>query len=246
MNTSGIGLRHGRRVHLQVAVELRVGVGIGDVGGEEHRRRHRLQLDVDAGLLAGLLDDRLGLLARLVDRGLVDELQLLAVLLADAVGALLPARLLEDVVGLVDVELELGVLGAEALRIVDEVRRGDAGAAVDVLLDRILVDQQRRAPGAPPDRDSVGCLVLRLERSPSTSVQGSVVLSWICSILPPGEIDDLALAALLQALRGSRPRPACSRRSRTRRSAAPRAPPRRRRRRPSSRWRRSRAGSSMW
>ena len=137
-----VGLRHGRGVHLDVAVELRVGVGVGDVGGEEHRRRDRLQLQVDAGLLAGLLDDCLGLLARRVDRGLVDELQLLAVLRADAVGAALPAAGVEDLVRLVDVELPLHVLRAEPLRVVEEVRRGDAGAAVDVLLHRLAVDQQ--------------------------------------------------------------------------------------------------------
>ena len=74
----GIGRGHGRGVHLHVGPELRVGVGVGDVGREEHRGRHRFQLEVDAGLLAGLLDDRLLLLARAVDRRLVDELQLLA------------------------------------------------------------------------------------------------------------------------------------------------------------------------
>ena len=152
----GIGLRHRGRVHLDVAVELRVGVGVGDVRREEHRRRHRLQLEVDAGLLAGLLDDRLGLLARRVDRGLVDELQLLAVLRPDAVRPLLPAGLLEQLVRLVDVELPLHRLRPEALRVVEEVRRRDAGAAVDVILHRLAVDQQAHAPGAPPGRSASG------------------------------------------------------------------------------------------
>src|SRR5258708_16225635 len=40
---------------------------------------------------------------------------------------------------------------------------------------------------------SVGCLVLRLERSPSTSVHGSVELSWMCSIPPPGVMMTLPL-----------------------------------------------------
>src|SRR6266446_9267945 len=35
--------------------------------------------------------------------------------------------------------------------------------------------------------DKLGCLVLRLERSPSTSVHGSVLLSWMCSMPPPLE-----------------------------------------------------------
>ena len=93
------------------------------------------KLDVDAGALGRLLDDRLILLPRLVDRGLVDQLQLLAVLGADAVGALGPAGLVEEGVGLIDVELVLGGLGAEALRVVEEIRRRNAGAAVDVCLD---------------------------------------------------------------------------------------------------------------
>src|SRR5581483_8547189 len=81
-------------------------------------------------------------LARLVDRGLVDELEFLAVLLANAVGALVPAGLVEDLVRLVDVEFVFGRLGGKALRVVDEVRRGETGPAVDEFLDRILVDQQ--------------------------------------------------------------------------------------------------------
>ncbi len=109
----GIRLRHGRRVHLEVGVELRVGVRIGHVGREEDRGRHRLQFDVDAGFLGGLLDDRLRLLARLVDRGLIDELQLLAVLGTNAIGPLLPAGLLENVVRLVDIELDRIVLRAK-------------------------------------------------------------------------------------------------------------------------------------
>ena len=139
----GIGLRHGRRVHLDVAVELRVGVGIGDVGGEEHRCRDRLELHVDAGLLAGLLDDRLVLLPRRIDGRLEDELELLAVLGPDAVGPLLPAGSLQDLVRLLDVELPLRVLRAEALGVVEEVAGGDAGAAVDA--------------GPPPTCDRPAC-----------------------------------------------------------------------------------------
>jgi hypothetical protein len=100
--------------------------------------------------LGGLLDDRLSLLARLVDRSLVDEPQLLAVLLPDAVGTLLPARLLQDVDGLVDVELVLGVFRPKAFRVVDEVRCRLAGAAIDVLFDRVLVNQQPQRRRAAP------------------------------------------------------------------------------------------------
>ena len=78
------------------AGEFGVGVGVGDVRGEEHRSGDRLDLDLDAGLLAGLLDDLLGLLTRRVDRGLVQQLQLLAVLFPDAVSAGLPAGLIQQ------------------------------------------------------------------------------------------------------------------------------------------------------
>ena len=147
---------------------------------------------------AGLLDDRLRLLARLVDRGLVEEFELLAVLLADAVGALLPARLLQDVDRLVDVELVLRVLGAEAFRIVDEVGRGAAGAAVDVLLDRIPVDQQRQrlAHRRIAERRMLGldARALAVDLGPRI---GAVELD----VLDEARILDVdaALAALLQA-----------------------------------------------
>src|SRR5215207_4987960 len=48
--------------------------------------------------------------------------------------------------------------------------------------------------------DSSGCFDLRLARSPSTSVQGSVELSWMCSILPLGVMLARPFAALLEAL----------------------------------------------
>ena len=101
----GIRLRLRRVVHLHVAIEFRVGVGVADVRREEYRCRDRFELDLDAGLLAGLLDDGLRLLTRRIGRGLEDEFELLAVLLADAVRALGPAGLVEDLVRLVDVEL---------------------------------------------------------------------------------------------------------------------------------------------
>ena len=79
------------RVHLHVGIELGVGVGIATSDEKNTDAVTDFSSSVDAGLLAGLLDDRLGLLARRVDRGLEDELELLAVLRADAVGAALPA-----------------------------------------------------------------------------------------------------------------------------------------------------------
>jgi hypothetical protein len=106
---------------LKVGIELGVGVRIGNVGREEHRSRHRLQFHVDAGLLRRLLDDLLRLLARLVDRGLIDELQLLAVLGPYAIGALLPARSSSTALALSTLNSTRIVLRAEALGIVQEV-----------------------------------------------------------------------------------------------------------------------------
>ena len=65
---------------------MRIGVGVCDVGREKHRCHHGLDLDFDAGLLACLLDGRLGFLARLIDRGLVEIFQRDAALGADSVG----------------------------------------------------------------------------------------------------------------------------------------------------------------
>jgi hypothetical protein len=62
-------------VHLQIAVELRISIGIGHIGGEVHRRADRLELHFDAGLLARLFDHGLGLLAGRVDRGLTHKAQ---------------------------------------------------------------------------------------------------------------------------------------------------------------------------
>src|SRR5216683_3051894 len=185
-------------VHLQVGIEVRIGVGVGDIRREEHRRRHRLDLDVDASLLAGLLDDRLVLLARLVDRGLIDELQLLAILGADAVGAFRPAGLVQDVVGLVDVELVLGVLGAETLRVVDEVRRRHAGAAIDELLDRVLVDQDRQRLA---HRGIAEGRMLSLEARPLAVDLGPWVGGVELDVLDAAALaeEDAALAALLEA-----------------------------------------------
>ncbi len=56
---------------------------------------------------------------------------------------LLPAAVFENLVRLVDVELPLGVLRDELRRAVDEIAGRGSGAAVDVILHRPLVDQQR-------------------------------------------------------------------------------------------------------
>src|SRR5262249_4097679 len=89
----------------------------------------------------GLLHYRLVLLSWRVDGCLVDELQFFAVLDPDAIGPLLPASILEQLARLIDVELPLQVLGAEALGVVEEVCGGDARASGDVVLHRLAVDE---------------------------------------------------------------------------------------------------------
>ena len=121
---------------------MRIGVQVRRVGREVDAGQDGLQVEVDPRLGARLLHDLLRLLARRVHRGLVHELELLAVLGADAVGAALPARGLEELVGLLDVELPLRVLRDEPRRRVHEIGGGDAGAPVDLLLYRAAVDQE--------------------------------------------------------------------------------------------------------
>src|SRR5229473_805359 len=174
---------------------MRVGVGVGGVGGEKHRCHDRLQLDIDARLLARLLDDGLRLLPGRVDRGLEHELQRLAVLGANAVGALLPAGGLENLVGLLDVEFEFGIFRPDAFRAVQEVCGGATGAAVDEFLDRGAIDQQVEGLAHRRSLNS-GCLVFRLARSPSTSTAGSVVLSMMNSTAPVSIMLTLPLPAL--------------------------------------------------
>src|SRR5262249_50557441 len=104
--------------------------------------RYRFELHVDACFLAGLLDNRLGLLARRIDRGLKDELQPLAILAADAIGSALPARSIEQLAGLVDIELPVGIFGNEALRRIDVISRRSSAAPVNMGLHRGAVDEE--------------------------------------------------------------------------------------------------------
>ena len=149
---------------------MRVGVGVGGVGRKKHRSHHRLQLDVDARLLAGLLDDRLRLLPGRINGGLEHELQRFAVLGANAVGALFPAGRLENRVGFLDVEFEFGIFRPETFRIVEEVCRGDTGAAIDEFLDRGAIDQQadclahRRVAEQGMPGLAAGALAVHLDR----------------------------------------------------------------------------------
>src|SRR5262249_13855842 len=148
--------------HLDVGIELRVGVGVADIGGEIHRRRDGFYLDLDPGLLAGLLDDLLGLLARRVDRGLIDELDPDAARFPGAVRTGLPARLFELRFGLGDCELERGVFGYERLRIVDDVGGRPRGAAVDIIFDRSAIyEEVERLPHRRVGETGVGGLDAR-------------------------------------------------------------------------------------
>ena len=121
---------------------MRIGIRVGGIGREEYRSHDRFEFDLDARLLAGLLDDRLRLLARRVDGSLEDELQRLAVLGANAVATLFPAGSFQDLVGFLDVEFEFGLFRPVTFRVVQEVGRGDRGAAIDELLDRTAIDQE--------------------------------------------------------------------------------------------------------
>jgi hypothetical protein len=56
-------LAHTRRIHLHIGIELAGGIRICCIGGKINRCRNRLELDVDACLLASLLDDGLSFLA---------------------------------------------------------------------------------------------------------------------------------------------------------------------------------------
>src|SRR5439155_1573466 len=185
--------------HLDVRGEVTVRVRIGRVRREVHGWRHRLDVHVDARLRARLLDDLLVLLAGRVDGRLVDELQLLAVLGADAVGAALPSRGLENLAGPVDVEFPLRGLRLDARRSVEEVGGGDAGPAVDLLLDRAPVDQeiQRLADGEIREErmSRLDRRLLALYLRPGV---GLVELD-VLDVATEGGVD-AALAALLQAL----------------------------------------------
>src|SRR6266850_1247459 len=195
----GIGLRHGGRLHLEVGIEVRVGVGVGHVRGEVDGGHHALELHLDPRLGRRLLDDDLRLLAQRVVGRLVDHLQLDAVLGPDAVGALLPAARLEDLVGLVDVELVLGVLREELLRLVEEVRGRDAGTPVDLLLYRGPIHQevQRLADGGVGEERMLGLEAgaLAVDVLPRVGVVELDVLD-----VAAGHDVGLALAALLHAL----------------------------------------------
>ncbi len=90
-------------VHLDVGVELAVGVRAGRVAAEEDGGVDVAQLGLHADLLPPLLDQRLGALAHRVGGGLVEDAQAHAVLLADAVGPPDPAGLIQDLVRLLDV-----------------------------------------------------------------------------------------------------------------------------------------------
>src|SRR6516162_2941695 len=133
---------HPRGVHLNIAIKMPVGVRIRGVGGKINRRRYRFELHLDARLLAGLLDDRLGFLARRVDRSLKDKLQFLADLGANAIWTAFPAGLLQQLVRLFDIKFPLRVLRCEAGRVIYEISRRDPSTPVDVLLYRSTINEQ--------------------------------------------------------------------------------------------------------
>jgi hypothetical protein len=88
-------------------------------------------------------------LARRIDRGLKDELQLLTFFGTDTARPARPASLVQQLVRLVDTELPLRVLRNKALRAVDEITGRDSGAPIDMRLNRGPVDEQTEGV---PDR----------------------------------------------------------------------------------------------
>src|SRR5262249_48170353 len=78
---------------------------------------------------------------------------------ADAIRAALPAGLLQQLVGFLDVEFPACVLRSELWRVVDEIARRDAGPPINVLFDRFSVDQKCERL---PDRGIAEQRMLRL------------------------------------------------------------------------------------
>ena len=212
---------------------MRIGVRVGDVGREIDRCDHRLQFQVDARLLARLLENLLGLLPRLVDRRLEDVFQRLAVLGPDPIRTRLPTRLVQHRDRFLDAELVVHVGRIIRFRHVDEVRRRDAPAAVDVFLHRVTLEQvvERLAHRRVGQRRMLGLHARPLPVHLDVRV-GEIALDE-CSI-PGSRWNRHARCRRSPAASGPRLPPAGSRHSRTRRSAAPPARPTPHRRRPSS------------
>ena len=176
---------------------MEVGVRVRRVGGEVGRADDRLELDLDPRPRHRRLDDRLDVLARGVDGGLEDQLQALAVLRPHPVRPALPAGAVEDLVGLLDVELPAGGLRLEAGRRVEEVGGGLALAAVDLLLDGGPVGQEReRGADGGVGEDRMGRLQARSLPVDLAPGIGQVAADEL-DATPGGDLDP-PLAALLQ------------------------------------------------
>src|SRR5262249_37670755 len=74
----------------------------------------------------------------------IEEAQLLAFLRPDSVRTALPAGRLQYLVGLLDVEFPLRILRAISRGIIEDIAGHNAGSAVDVLLDRRAIHQERK------------------------------------------------------------------------------------------------------
>lgn len=71
-------------------------IGIGRVRRKQHRRSNRFELELDSRFLASLLNNRLGLLARRVDRSLKQQLQFLPIPCPYPVGSSDPSSQIEN------------------------------------------------------------------------------------------------------------------------------------------------------
>ena len=139
----GLRVRVARRAaeELQVLLEARERVRVVRFA-EEDARVDVLDLHLDAGLLEGLLHHLLFLLAHRIDGRADHHMHPHAILGADAVRTLLPARVIEQLVRLRHIEAAFGVLRDRLRRHArQDIAGRHGGLAVEVLGDALPVDQ---------------------------------------------------------------------------------------------------------
>ncbi len=130
-------------VHLDVGVELAVGVRAVGIAAEEDRSVDVAQLGLHADLRPPLLDQGLGLLAHRVGGGLVENLQRDAVLLADAVAVRVhDAGVVQELVGAIDILGQAPVVVGRSVgrRRGQHVAGRATGKAVELLGDGVAVN----------------------------------------------------------------------------------------------------------
>src|SRR5207249_8961410 len=105
---------------------------------------------------------RLGFLARRIGRGLEYQLQLLAILDADAVRCTPPPGGFQQLVRSIDIEFPFCVLRDEPLWRIDEISGRYPGAPVDICLHRGAIDEQaKRLPDGRVAEQRMFCFDIR-------------------------------------------------------------------------------------